>query len=453
MDNKFFCKRIAVKGQSIFSQRYERQLGSNRIRSTQRDNREMSDSSEPIGTDPQPNFYKFIKSFNKRYETKVFKCRYIGCGKIFITQSSLNYHSNKHLIRKQSQDFRPMFGPKTSTPLATPLRNNLNEKTSKDQNIGSFGLNQSIGPSIGPFVPSVPSLGYSSSKTVKTHYTSDRFLGQKRCICNFCGHKSYGFKASTRMAVHINGQHLKRAIFRCDVEGCTKTFCAPNTLRTHKMNHFCGFGVRNGKTLDTICGNKSINRFRRQLIINGMKFFKCNFGSDCQYLCGKANSLKRHIHDKHLCPNRVTIRTNDDKTHYNSIEIVERFDQFCQPFQTNGQQLFKCKKCEFFTEKLNGVLAHIRLKHLTSKDRTYYFNSEVVKSLQTREGFTFQANNSEKKCHYFEDNKKKNDMKKETPKREPYVKWMPFSCDKCDKTFDDLLIFRKHIKSHINFGY
>ena len=31
------------------------------------------------------------------------------------------------------------------------------------------------------------------------------------------------------------------------------------------------------------------------------------------------------------------------------------------------------------------------------------------------------------------------------------IKWMPFHCDQCDRTFDDLFIMRKHCKTHIKF--
>jgi hypothetical protein len=88
----------------------------------------------------------------------------------------------------------------------------------------------------------------------------------------------------------INLSHIQIRKFKCN-----QVFESPATLRQHELNHLCSFGIINGKNLNTICGNKSVNRYRNRVLINDKKLFVCVWNG-CQFKTNSHNSIKRHVH-------------------------------------------------------------------------------------------------------------------------------------------------------------
>jgi hypothetical protein len=106
------------------------------------------------------------------------------------------------------------------------------------------------------------------------------------------------------MVRHLNLSHIKLRKFKCNENNCEKVFSRPNSLRQHQLNLLCGFGFGNANNLNTICGNKSINRYSNKVLINDKKFLECLWNG-CQFKTQNDYSIKNHIHRQHLCPVRV----------------------------------------------------------------------------------------------------------------------------------------------------
>ncbi|XP_054163711.1 uncharacterized protein LOC128961489 [Oppia nitens] len=263
-------------------------------------------------------------------------------------------------------------------------------------------------------------VGMQSLKRLKGFYKMEVIDNQKTYFCEY--NKSCGFRAkrTQTLALHINCTHIKERLFRCRIRGCDKVYFNPNALRKHELNHRCGFGIANGKQMTGICGNQSINRFRKRIIENDCRLYKCIF-MDCPFKTRNHMSIKVHIHDQHLCPFRVMItecttdadmphdsdqqiyaesgQTTDDladddsndehmdemmdhqtnsgshqhndntsdfsytdTTYDNCLKELSFIQKIRPYFKANGKQ-YVCLKCEFNAKSLSAIETHLRLKH------------------------------------------------------------------------------------------
>ncbi|XP_054162451.1 putative uncharacterized protein DDB_G0291812 [Oppia nitens] len=162
--------------------------------------------------------------------------------------------------------------------------------------------------------------GLQSLKGLKQHYRCIPVDNKKLYLCKYDNKCQYRTKSSQLMALHIHLKHIGGREFRCRETGCPKVFKTPQSLRSHELDHLCGFCIINMKHTNSVCGNKNLNKYRQKFIFNGQKYYKCIF-MDCGFQCtvGHHSVIKRHIHNQHVCPNRVQIiQCNQESNHNNN---------------------------------------------------------------------------------------------------------------------------------------
>jgi hypothetical protein len=97
----------------------------------------------------------------------------------------------------------------------------------------------------------------------------------------------------------INKTNNKLKKFKFNENNCEKLFSNPLKLKEHELNDLCGYSFQNAINLNTICGNKSILRYRQRTDtrIKDRYVYKCIY-KNCNYGISNAESINRHIHKK-----------------------------------------------------------------------------------------------------------------------------------------------------------
>lgn len=260
--------------------------------------------------------------FNSLQTPNGFQCHINGCGKTFLYLKSLMSHRNEHKSGEQ-----PLLSPKASTThviKANPNAIRANPTVTKSEAKGSSKSKQTQNQTMNFFNNQIKQkylrvqrlndrsihrwqkqdhrsdanyAGMQSLKNLNGYYRKDIIENEKFYFCEYSQGCNFRTKRSQHMARHLNCCHFRTRIFRCAVRGCNKFYYNPTSLRQHTLNHKCGFGILNGKTMTSLCGNKSINRFRKRIIENDEKIYKCDF-LDCPFKTRSHTCIKRHIHDQ-----------------------------------------------------------------------------------------------------------------------------------------------------------
>lgn len=248
---------------------------------------------------------------------KSFKCHIPGCRKTFLYMKSLMLHRNDHKMKAKPlknvvnpQNNPSMSGAMSPQPIPLPKvvpKSNCNQSakfnalTIKEKYMRVQRLNDR---SIHRWQKQdhrsdANYKGMQSLKNLNQYYRKDIIENEKYYLCQYNTSCTFKTKRSQHMARHLNCCHFRTRIFRCNVRGCDRKYYNPTSLRQHTLNHKCGFGILNGKTMTTICGNKSINRFRKRIIEGEppLKIYKCDF-LDCPFKTKSHTCIKRHIHDQ-----------------------------------------------------------------------------------------------------------------------------------------------------------
>jgi len=186
--------------------------------------------------------------------------------------------------------------------------------------------------------------GLQSLKSVEQYFQT-RVIGAKKWyLCEYGGRCAYRSPRTTHIARHINLVHIKACRFPCGLRGCGRVYGDPDKRRQHRIDHMCGFGIRNGRTMTTECGNRSIYRFRQRVTVDRRLHYKCSF-MDCQFLTVDNMSIKRHIHSQHLCPNRVVVTECPQMSHENqgfignALTVNEDTDGNEDNSRVNGEEI------------------------------------------------------------------------------------------------------------------
>jgi hypothetical protein len=337
------------------------------------------------------NKLKIIDKINNNNNKNLLKCESIGCGQIFFYNKSFINHKDQHLFDIKIKAENKIENKSNS------FESGINEKIVRQKRDLRFDSNYR---------------GLQSLKNVEQYFELKVINDIKQYFCKYKINCNFKTKLTQHMARHIHLSHIQITKFKCNQINCNKVFKSPATLRQHELNHLCGFEIINGKNLNTICGNKSINRYRNRVLINDKKFFECLWNG-CEFKTNSHYSIKSHIHNQHLCPNRVKqngiiIRsidqkpqineTNDEvidrkpqnyeitekslvykkynsvytKTTYESalkqIEILTKIKSYFEIKIIDNEFSYCCKhnECKFKAKTLELIAIHLKLKHFIS---------------------------------------------------------------------------------------
>ncbi|XP_054153363.1 uncharacterized protein LOC128952057 [Oppia nitens] len=176
--------------------------------------------------------------------------------------------------------------------------------TSADNNVKS-GVNHNVYKGLYPI------------REVKQYYRREFVNGKPLYICLWgdCDFKTW--KYSQHIARHIHLKHIGIKELKCDEKGCEKTFKRPESLVQHQKNHLCGFGIDSLKMKDpnNVCGVKNIKKYYFRELDNDYYVFGCKWTA-CEFVTNNSGSIRRHVHNQHLCPHSVanTNNSSSDKS-------------------------------------------------------------------------------------------------------------------------------------------
>lgn len=138
---------------------------------------------------------------------------------------------------------------------------------------------------------------------VKQYFTKTIVDGKKLYSCLWQGCSFKTWKYSQHISRHIYLKHIGIKKLMCDFEGCGKMFKRPESLVQHIKNHSCGFGIDSQimKDPDNVCGVRNIKRYFIRTLDNDIYVFQCKYG-DCRFHTHNSGSIRRHVHNQHVCP-------------------------------------------------------------------------------------------------------------------------------------------------------
>jgi hypothetical protein len=196
--------------------------------------------------------------------------------------------------------------------------------------------------------------GLQSTKNVKKYFERKFINGEKVFFCkwNRCQYKT----KTKGIATHIYLRHLKLE-FKCNQQNCSKVFQSPHAWREHQKNHICGFGIDGNekRKIDGICGNNNINKYREKILVNEKRIYRCKW-TDCGVISKHHMSMKRHIHNQHICPFRMK-----GKSSQKSLKPEPKFrNKTSKSTSSHFKQMFKCKHrgCRFKFAEHSDLIKH-----------------------------------------------------------------------------------------------
>ena len=129
-------------------------------------------------------------------------------------------------------------------------------------------------------------------KTEKTPKPRKPSKKEKQIICGDCGHL---FQCVRDLTNHTNAIHLKLKLFKCQIDGCEKSFPVKSSLQRHiRIIHeklkpfFCQPCNLEFSTQDQLNGHTARIHFKIR--------HEC---TECQRSYSDKSNLKRHIKNKH----------------------------------------------------------------------------------------------------------------------------------------------------------
>ncbi|CAG2117402.1 unnamed protein product, partial [Medioppia subpectinata] len=272
-------------------------------------------SAEPLSapTTNQSDDQPMDNDFN--VDTKRFSCLEKGCGKTFGFMQSLIQHRLKH---SQRVDKTAANLTTKANTIPKAVRTSRTDYSGGYKWYDSFTGVQKIGHkwykvhrlndrSVNAQKEShrhdLNYRGLQSLKNLNQWYRCDPLRGQRyyRCLYETC---TYGTYKSQQMAQHLHCKHFQTRRFPCRTPGCGHVYLTPQSLRQHERNHRCGFGTGRGGVMSGPCGNRNIFKYR--IVMRGpdgrISAYECAF---CHRRMRYDMTIKRHIHNQHLCPERV----------------------------------------------------------------------------------------------------------------------------------------------------
>ncbi|XP_054152438.1 uncharacterized protein LOC128951215 [Oppia nitens] len=158
-------------------------------------------------------------------------------------------------------------------------------------------------------------------REVKQYYRREFVNGKPLYICLWgdCDFKTW--KYSQHIARHIHLKHIGIKELKCDEKGCEKTFKRPESLVQHQKNHLCGFGIDSLKMKDpnNVCGVKNIKKYYFRELDNDYYVFGCKWTA-CEFVTNNSGSIRRHVHNQHICPH--SLANNNNNTTVDKISIT-----------------------------------------------------------------------------------------------------------------------------------
>ncbi|CAG2100882.1 unnamed protein product [Medioppia subpectinata] len=253
-------------------------------------------------------------------DTKRFSCLEKGCGKTFGFMQSLIQHRLKH-----SQRVNKTAANLTTKANTIPKATAGSVRTSRTDYSGGYKwydsftgvqkmghkwykvhrLNdRSVNAQKESHRHDLNYRGLQSLKNLTQWYRCYPLRGQRYYRCLYETACTYGTYKSQQMAQHLHCLHIQTRRFPCRTPGCGHVYLTPQSLRQHERNHRCGFGTGRGGTLSGPCGNRNIFKYR--IVMRGpdgrISAYECAF---CHRRMRYDMAIKRHIHNQHLCPERV----------------------------------------------------------------------------------------------------------------------------------------------------
>jgi hypothetical protein len=431
------CEKMESNEQLIVSDIKRQFNEDNSFHNNYNDSIQMSNNSKQLINKRDDKKCHKLKSINKTNNNKnVFKCVFIGCGQIFFYKNSFIKHKNQHLMRNRNRiEFNESESHWNENKVEV-------KKLTTDRNDFRSDPNYR---------------GLQSLKGLEQYFDRQLIDGSKQYFCKYVENCNFMTNRSQHMARHLHLGHIKIRKFKCNRIHCNKVFESPVSLRQHELNHFCGFGFGFGKHLNTVCGNQSINRYRKRILGNdNKKLFKCVY-NECEFVTKSHVAVKRHIHT-HLCPNRINhtfnIKPIQQKfdSNSNTSDVFSKVEPFYGKKIVNNEEVFFCKweNCHKIAKELRSISLHIEFKHFRPNHSNFKYCPQVFNFQElsfdespkiAKRNVTFNEEMA------YEYNDESDDSIEEKPKSKV---WMPFKChfNACSKRFLTLDVMRDHLERH-----
>jgi len=206
--------------------------------------------------------------------------------------------------------------------------------------------------------------------------------------------KSYNSnKSAQNIAQHINHVHTGLQL-KCGQQNCLKVFRSRQSYRQHQNNHICGFGV--AENLIEECSHEKIVQYTKRIKLNGKPFYRCKW-KGCQAIYQYRSAIKTHIHNLHVCPNRINRKTNQNHNVVNEEKSETYHLESVANIRTISAEnkKFVCKrsKCNAKFSVYSDLLKH---QNVLCKFRKVYNTSKAMqmmakKSNQRKKKYTNQS--------------------------------------------------------------
>lgn len=272
-------------------------------------------------------------------------------------------------------------------------------------------------------------------------------------VCMICDRK---FESQLKFDYHVKSHDLVKR-YKCEFEGCDKSFIQHHHLENHKTTHN-GFSkflcFKCGKEFRQDC-NLKVHLKSHEGEKNAGKIFKCSY-QDCGKLFHSSSSYRSHkdTHGSHSqCP-----ECGKKFTQKSSLRA-----HFQTHFRNPGNKPFKCTQANcnrsFYQER--SVKYHVRTAHgigeriQRKKSSLIYFcdfcpESFILQSLLRRHMMTHIEDEKLLRKHQCD----KCEARFKRPEHlklhinSVHLKLRPYKCEKCDKSFTQIGDRNVHMKIH-----
>ncbi len=244
-----------------------------------------------------------VRSYYDKYLHKNinwFVCNYGECDETETVEQNMISHVRQHLTKRQINEKKRMNKTYTKKVISkasktlTSLPKISAQSTAKQTNFKS------------------PYKGIYNAKNTRPYRQRIVVNGVYWHCCTYSGDCQYRTKSTHEIVKHIHHEHLGVRELRCSAPDCGKTFKYPQSLAEHQKNHLCGFriDVKRYKYGTGVCSYHNIKKYYERVRLNEEKrqinqySYKCLW-SGCELRSPRTPAIQRHIHDRHVCPNRI----------------------------------------------------------------------------------------------------------------------------------------------------